>query len=300
MIKYLVISSILVYSLQSQTKIDYPTQVKNKPILLGSPVPGSCPSNQNGSLFVLTGPWTVWVCAAGNYTLTTPNIANLIFGNTTPGSCSGDTAFINRTDNRIYRCNSGTYLALISDYISQVINKPINMFVTIPSTCTSDQLGNIAIDNALFTINICDGAHYQTPPTYANVFFGSSLPSSCSANSLFVLQSAGYFLYTCNAGTYTGIIFSDYITQVLNKPIFLGSTVPSSCTSGQLGNIFFDNATFTTNVCDGANYRIQLHPLHTPSSSSEACVTGTSFDDASFHYVCTATNTLKRVSLVSF
>lgn len=41
-------------------------------------------------------------------------------------------------------------------------------------------------------------------------------------------------------------------------------------------------------------------PLHTPSSSSETCTTGDSFDDANYHYVCVATDTLKRVALSGF
>lgn len=40
--------------------------------------------------------------------------------------------------------------------------------------------------------------------------------------------------------------------------------------------------------------------LHTPASSSEACITGTAFDDANYHYVCVATNTWKRVALSTF
>jgi hypothetical protein len=40
--------------------------------------------------------------------------------------------------------------------------------------------------------------------------------------------------------------------------------------------------------------------LHTPASSSEPCTTGQIADDANHHYVCTATNTWKRVALSSF
>lgn len=40
--------------------------------------------------------------------------------------------------------------------------------------------------------------------------------------------------------------------------------------------------------------------LYTPGSSSEACSTGSFWDDANYHYVCTATNTIKRVALSSF
>jgi hypothetical protein len=40
--------------------------------------------------------------------------------------------------------------------------------------------------------------------------------------------------------------------------------------------------------------------LHTPATSSEACTAGQFTDDANFHYVCTATNTWKRVALSAF
>jgi hypothetical protein len=40
--------------------------------------------------------------------------------------------------------------------------------------------------------------------------------------------------------------------------------------------------------------------LFTPASSSAACTAGQFADDANFHYVCTATNTWKRVALTTF
>jgi len=49
---------------------------------------------------------------------------------------------------------------------------------------------------------------------------------------------------------------------------------------------------------DGA--KIRLSTLHTPTSSSEACNQGEWFADANYIYICTATNTIKRVALSSF
>jgi hypothetical protein len=40
--------------------------------------------------------------------------------------------------------------------------------------------------------------------------------------------------------------------------------------------------------------------FHTPTSSSEACPAGSFWDDANFHYVCVATNTIRRVALSAF
>ncbi|AFL86482.1 hypothetical protein Terro_0131 [Terriglobus roseus DSM 18391] len=43
-----------------------------------------------------------------------------------------------------------------------------------------------------------------------------------------------------------------------------------------------------------------VQPLYTPASSTESCTAGKSWDDANFHYVCTATNTIKRAALAAF
>ena len=43
-----------------------------------------------------------------------------------------------------------------------------------------------------------------------------------------------------------------------------------------------------------------VQSLFTPASSSAACSVGQSWDDASYHYVCTAANTIKRIALTTF
>ena len=40
--------------------------------------------------------------------------------------------------------------------------------------------------------------------------------------------------------------------------------------------------------------------LYTPASSSATCTAGTFWDDASYHYVCIAANTIRRVALTAF
>jgi hypothetical protein len=40
--------------------------------------------------------------------------------------------------------------------------------------------------------------------------------------------------------------------------------------------------------------------LYTPATSSATCTLGMFWDDASYHYVCTATNTIRRVALAAF
>lgn len=58
----------------------------------------------------------------------------------------------------------------------------------------------------------------------------------------------------------------------------------------------------TFNAIFGANVQAVTYQetLTTPASSSAACTAGQFTDDAGFHYVCTATNTWKRVALSSF
>jgi len=58
-----------------------------------------------------------------------------------------------------------------------------------------------------------------------------------------------------------------------------------------LGRVHFGDAV------DAPSYR---ETLTTPASSSAACTAGQFTDDANFHYVCTATNTWKRVALSTF
>ena len=43
-----------------------------------------------------------------------------------------------------------------------------------------------------------------------------------------------------------------------------------------------------------------IAPLHTPASSHATCTAGQSWDDANYHYVCVATDFIKRVKLSSF
>ena len=57
------------------------------------------------------------------------------------------------------------------------------------------------------------------------------------------------------------------------------------------------NATLSGNMAVAGRYNATLH---TPASSSEACTAGDFTDDASYHYVCVAANTWKRVALSSF
>lgn len=77
-----------------------------------------------------------------------------------------------------------------------------------------------------------------------------------------------------------------------------GTPDPDAClTRPSPGTIrLTDGLTGLANL-EAGRYR---ETLHTPASSSEACTAGQFSDDANFHYVCTATNTWKRVALSSF
>lgn len=83
-----------------------------------------------------------------------------------------------------------------------------------------------------------------------------------------------------------------------NPTLQLQPSIDPISKTAYAGPLNFD---FQTNSNNGlfmaANY---AETLHTPATSSEACVAGQFTDDANYHYVCTAPNTWKRVALSTF
>jgi hypothetical protein len=87
----------------------------------------------------------------------------------------------------------------------------------------------------------------------------------------------------------------------LNRSQSAGTLCTPNCTSfkfmaDQNGNVTAAQrikSTFST----GPGFQ---EVLYTPASSSAACTAGQFTDDANYHYVCTATNTWKRVALSTF
>jgi hypothetical protein len=113
------------------------------------------------------------------------------------------------------------------------------------------------------------------------------------ANPIFL----GTTQFAVNSGGYNTLVSGDGS----NQSIFLGA----SNTLIRGPNVIFSNfgGSTTYGTLDANRFGLTSRlntPLHTPASSSEACVVGDAVDDASFHYVCTATNTWKRVALSSF
>ena len=117
--------------------------------------------------------------------------------------------------------------------------------------------------------------------------------SGGTAHNMFV-DAAGYHF-----GSPTGAFVSFDNTGNVAIPgsatIANNLTVVQSTTLG--GNVTMNNA---LNVAGRAALGALTVVLHTPTSSSEACTAGSTFDDANYHYVCVATNTLKRVALSAF
>ncbi len=73
--------------------------------------------------------------------------------------------------------------------------------------------------------------------------------------------------------------------------------------------VFYDTSTYSnvsglTGFASGGNAYYVVYSIAntrgTPSSSSDVCLTGESWDDANYHYHCVATNQIKRVALGSF
>ncbi len=117
------------------------------------------------------------------------------------------------------------------------------------------------------------------------------------------------FHLTCNANPLGGRSFANLpCARTVNPqypPFDLFSVdMPvgghQSLTLNYASNVFnFRNLNLYVDGVVGTLNRFNA-PLHTPTSSSETCVQGDVFDDANYHYVCTAPNTLKRVALSTF
>jgi hypothetical protein len=119
-----------------------------------------------------------------------------------------------------------------------------------------------------------------------------------SVEHVFLFQSAN------------GVTDSNVNAQILSPNLSGGATLTANtgleideqCGLG-IGTCFELNSEGT-----GLNYfggKVQTattfqEPLTTPASSSAACTAGQFTDDTNYHYVCTATNTWKRVALTTF
>lgn len=100
------------------TQIDYNTQVRNKPILAGNPLPTSC--SIAGNFFFLTGANLLYVCDGSTYQITAGVI--IASGSTTPGSCSGVSAlFYNTVTKALFVCDGSIYVPPIGNLVGLLL-----------------------------------------------------------------------------------------------------------------------------------------------------------------------------------
>jgi hypothetical protein len=174
----------------------------------------------------------------------------------------------------------------------------------------------------------CTVAHYVAanpmPFNVGTIYLNGSIAAATDGSYPAIEMPQNYSMQWWNAGSpaaKVASIYSDTFNNLHLDQASGGAVMPNGNIVMPSGNQINWGAAGTANIGGissgvillnaGSNqFRIDtglitinthiLAPLATPSSSSAACATGTSQDDANYHYVCVATNTWKRVALSSF
>ena len=160
-------------------------------------------------------------------------------------------------------------------------------FAVIPGNHPTGACSNVAM--ALYLgdgyWDYCNGTAYvATPPGGGSV---GGLPSQIQAGQV--------------AGNYYGFSFNGSLSASAMNGFFADATAADPSLYFDVpatGNIQFKFANGAAAFGIGPSGMSQ--PLITPASSSAACTVGQAVWDASFIYICTATNTWKRVALGTF
>lgn len=179
----------------------------------------------------------------------------------------------------LFGFNSNVFLGTGATSWSQLVGSEIDVAIT-ASASASDIIGQQIVETS---VGVTAGSR---------VNIGESLNSATGV--------AGWDCGWCS-GSYSGNWpFTSTSTMMGCWPHAVarngaGSAVPTSAGCGTtLYGIDLSNVTF---AAGGGAF---LAPLHTPASSSETCRQGLIEWDASFIYICTASNTLKRAALSTF
>ena len=113
----------------------------------------------------------------------------------------------------------------------------------------------------------------------------------------------GYPLFTYHVGgSGAGIVAGPLNTQIAFTTNTAASESLGTCTIAS-GQEYVSSCTpWFTASAGGGNLAVGFYQevLTTPASSAATCTAGQFTDDANYHYVCTATNTWKRVALATF
>jgi hypothetical protein len=154
---------------------------------------------------------------------------------------------------------------------------------TTVSATTSGGITHIAVNGQ---------AGGSTTVTGSGIPAGTTLPSgACTSGTFFNLTSAaqGLGLYNCNAGSWLPYVNLDGsgTLQMVNGSLGLTDLVPQKALDQSITG-FWSFSQFS------------LGAPKTPTSSTAACTQGTVQYDATFLYVCVATNSWKRFTAASF
>lgn len=134
------------------------------------------------------------------------------------------------------------------------------------------------------------GCGHSAPSTTYTTTTGNATLDTTNYNALGIAPAGGawgFDVYRTAGGATQGKIGTVYVAS--NNPNGFELALNDTGLAGD-----------GTSPPTGDNSGCIIEPLHTPSSSSEPCTAGQFSDDANYHYVCTATNTWKRVALTAF
>lgn len=178
----------------------------------------------------------------------------------------------------IWAGNDNTFLASGATGWLQIIGREIDVAAS-TGTSVQDKLG---LQTVLTSIDAVTGSRSNIGATFNNGVGAVGWDCMVCAGGY-----AGNFPMNAN-----GTIFGAWAHAVARNNS--GASVPTNNAGSALYGIDLSNVTF------GAGGAPIAMPLITPASSSAACKAGSTEWDASFIYICTATNTWKRATLASF
>lgn len=205
-----------------------------------------------------------------------------------------------------------------------------NRIVTIPGSTTvpiASQAITISGMTAARTITVPDANWTAARIDAAQNFLGAQTITVASGFALDLTQGdnspTGFRVTNTNAGTaatvqnrlvndagsfsYFGISssgFTGYAPLTAGTAYFGGNAVPVSIfTQTSQPIVFYPNGTEAARFTPAGNLVLTgalIPATHTPSSASDTGIAGTVTWDASYIYVCTATNTWKRVAIATW
>jgi hypothetical protein len=261
-------------------------------------------SSTTGSSNVANGAFALFSSTTGSSNVA--NGASALYSNTIGSSnvANGTSALYANTG--FYNTADGE--SALSSNTTGGTNVAVGWRALRSNTTASDStaVGADALFNSRGQQNVAlgQGALYDLTTGYSNIAIGNAaLAYSVTGNDqIGIMTGNGSNGCTDTRGTQYETNYSVFIGPCATTGTNSDSGTPltnvvaiNGIATGSNQMVLGNSATTNTFLFGVVN-----QPLHTPASSSEACTSGDHADDASFHYVCTATNTWKRVALNSF